>query len=108
MYIIKIISYLYEHPLELLEVIEKLLHTSFTGLESTNYLKEEYHKVRDQYFNYNPDNLIFNRYFLELEEDSGPSKKKALVKNTLLKLKRVRREFVHDFLYDFLYIILCF
>lgn len=64
--------------------------------------------MRGLYLNYNPENLIFNRLFLQIEEEAEPSKKKALVKNTLIKLKRIKPEFIHDFLYDFLYIILCF
>jgi hypothetical protein len=65
-------------------------------------------KVRNKYLNYNPENIVFNLHFLQLGEESEVEAKKALVKNTLIKLKKGRPELTHDFLFDILYIIVCF
>lgn len=46
-----------------------ILNTAKTGLEVTQYLREEYEKIRVPYLNFNPENLIFSTAFLRIEDD---------------------------------------
>jgi hypothetical protein len=49
--------------------------------------------VKDREINFDPENLVFNTYFIHLnlnEEAVTPQTKRIMVKNTLIKLKRVR------------------
>lgn len=108
-YIVKLASLLYVHPLRLLEVVERLLGSKFTGLEAVHFLKEEYERAREIEINFNPENLVFNVYFAHLSQEGTSQRNKGvLVENALLRLKKTKPEFTHDFLFDFLYIILCY
>ena len=57
--------------------------------------------------NYDPENLIFNSHFRG-SQNTNETTKRMIVKNCLIKLKRMRIEFRSNFLFDFLYIILCY
>lgn len=91
----------------LLEVVSGLLVGKLTGLESIKYLHNTYERIKMVHSNFSPENNLFNIYFLHLSDETEKSNRKLLVENTLIKLKKSKFEFKHDYGLDLVFAILC-
>ena len=96
--------------MKLVDLLEEFLQQRLTGRQASKFLREKYEKVRQESPNFRiQDSLLLSAAFEQvvIGRPESAHSHNQLIKNTLLRVKRSRSSFLHNYTLDLLYTLLC-